>query len=128
MIKTPTDPRSAKLSRNLRTCWYIFGVSNSKKNWYILIGFWAQTNILTPLSLYPSSTPPLGLQTCFLSFPGIPWYSHGCNGGGYSYFTRNICNRYIDSLKNPFWGNVGSMFCDCYDSMETKLNNIFRLS
>ena len=52
----PINPQIAKFSRNVRTYWYIFGVSNSKK-WYIL-AFGAQTNILTPLSLYPLSLFP----------------------------------------------------------------------
>ena len=56
MCIEPINPQIAKLSRNLRTCWYIFGVSNFKK-WYIL-GFWPKTNILTPLSLYTLSPPP----------------------------------------------------------------------
>ena len=30
------------------------------------------------------------------------WYSHGCNDGGCSYFTRKICNQCIDSLKILF--------------------------
>ena len=52
MCIEPIDPQIAKLSRNLRTCWY-----QIKKNWYIL-GFGTKTNILTPLSLYPLSPPP----------------------------------------------------------------------
>ena len=56
MCIEPINPQIAKLSRNLRTCWYIFGVSNSKKKGYIL-GFGTKTNILTPLSLYFLSPP-----------------------------------------------------------------------
>ena len=40
------------------------------------------------------------LQTRFLSFPRMPWSSHSCNDHRYSYFTRNICNRCVDSLKD----------------------------
>ena len=38
----------------------------------------------------------------FLSFSRMPWSSHGCNDGRYSYFTRNICYRCVDSLKILF--------------------------
>ena len=38
-------------------------------------------------------------NTFLLSFLHIPWSSHSCNDGRYSYFTRNICNRYVDSFK-----------------------------
>ena len=38
-------------------------------------------------------------RTRFLSFPGMPWSSHGSNDRKYSYFTRIICNRYVDSFK-----------------------------
>ena len=32
----------------------------------------------------------------------MPWSSHSCNDHKYSYFTRNICNRCIDSSKVLF--------------------------
>ena len=32
----------------------------------------------------------------------MPWSSHSCNDHKYSYFTRNICNRCIYSLKILF--------------------------
>ena len=34
----------------------------------------------------------------FLGFPLMPWSSHSCNDRRYSYFTGNICNRYVDSF------------------------------
>ena len=37
----------------------------------------------------------------FLKLSRYTLNSHGCNDGVYSYFTRNICNRCIDSLKTP---------------------------
>ena len=30
------------------------------------------------------------------------WSSHSCNDRRYSYFARNICNRYVDSFKSHF--------------------------
>ena len=33
-------------------------------------------------------------DTFLLSFLRMPWSSHSCNDRRYSYFTRNICNRY----------------------------------
>ena len=36
------------------------------------------------------------------SFQHMPWSSHSCNDRRYSYFTRNICNRYVDSFKTLF--------------------------
>ena len=38
----------------------------------------------------------------FLSFSRMPWFSHSCNDHRYSYFTSNICNRCINSLKILF--------------------------
>ena len=35
----------------------------------------------------------------FLSFPRMPCSSHSCNDRKYSYFARNVCNRYVDSFK-----------------------------
>ena len=29
----------------------------------------------------------------------MPWSSHSCNDRRYSYFARNICNRYVDSFE-----------------------------
>ena len=37
-----------------------------------------------------------------LSFLRMPWSSHSCNDRRYSYFTRNICNRYADCFKTFF--------------------------
>ena len=41
-----------------------------------------------------------------LSFLHMPWFSHSCNAGcndrRYSYFIRNICNRYVDCFKILF--------------------------
>ena len=36
----------------------------------------------------------------FLRFPCMPWSSHSCNDRRYSYFTRNICNRYADRTQS----------------------------
>ena len=41
-------------------------------------------------------------DTFLLSFLGMPWSSHSCNDRRYSYFTRNICNRYADCFKTLF--------------------------
>ena len=41
-------------------------------------------------------------DTFLLSFPRMLWSSHSCNNRKYSYFTRNICNRYADSFKTLF--------------------------
>ena len=38
-------------------------------------------------------------DTFLLSFLRMPWSSHSCNDRRYSYFTRNICNRYADCFK-----------------------------
>ena len=38
----------------------------------------------------------------FLSFPYMLLSSHSCNDRRYSYLRRNICNRYIDSIKILF--------------------------
>ena len=32
----------------------------------------------------------------------MPWSSHSCYDCGYSYFTRNICNRHVDSFETLF--------------------------
>ena len=40
-------------------------------------------------------------DTFLLSFMRMPWSSHSRNDRRYSYFARNICNRYVDVLK-PF--------------------------
>ena len=37
-----------------------------------------------------------------LSLLRMPLSSHSCNDRRYSYFTRNICNRYVDSFKTLF--------------------------
>ena len=37
-----------------------------------------------------------------ISFLRMPWSSHSCNDRRYSYFTRNICNRYADCFKTLF--------------------------
>ena len=39
------------------------------------------------------------VASTFFSFPGIPWSSHSCDDLRYSYLTRNICKRYINSFK-----------------------------
>ena len=43
-----------------------------------------------------------------LSFLRMPWSSQSCNDRRYSYFTRNICNRYADCFKTLFrrWSQV----------------------
>ena len=41
-------------------------------------------------------------NTFFLSFSCMPWSSQSCNDRKYSYFTRNTCNRCINSLKILF--------------------------
>ena len=41
-------------------------------------------------------------NTFLLSSLRMPLSSHGCNDRRYSYFTRNICNRYVDSFKTLF--------------------------
>ena len=38
-------------------------------------------------------------DTFLLSFLCMPWSSHSCNDHRYSYFTRNICNRYADCFE-----------------------------
>ena len=38
-------------------------------------------------------------NTFLLSCLRMPLSSHSCNDRWYSYFTRNICNRYLDSFK-----------------------------
>ena len=38
----------------------------------------------------------------FLSFPRMPSSSHSCNDRRYSYFTENICNRYVGGFKTVF--------------------------
>ena len=42
------------------------------------------------------------LRILLLSFPLMPWSSYSCNDRRYSYFIRNICNRYADSFKSSF--------------------------
>ena len=42
------------------------------------------------------------LQKRFLSYPGMPWFSHSCNDRRWLYFTRNICKQYINSFKTLF--------------------------
>ena len=32
----------------------------------------------------------------------MPWSSHSCNDRRYSYFTRNVCNRYVFDFKTLF--------------------------
>ena len=34
-----------------------------------------------------------------LSFPRMLWSSHTCNDSSCSYFTRNLCNRYVESFQ-----------------------------
>ena len=41
----------------------------------------------------------------FLSFPSLSWSSHSCNDRRHSYFTRNICSRYVDSFETLFGGS-----------------------
>ena len=41
-------------------------------------------------------------DTFLVSFLRMPWSSHSCNDHRYSYFTRNICNRYADCFKTLF--------------------------
>ena len=43
------------------------------------------------------------LRILLLSFPLMPWSSYSCNDRRYSYFIRNICNRYADSFKILLW-------------------------
>ena len=38
-------------------------------------------------------------DTFLLSFLRMSWSSHSCNDRRYSYFSRNICNRYADCFK-----------------------------
>ena len=38
--------------------------------------------------------------TRFVSFPCMPRSSYSCNNRRHSYFTRNICNRYVDSFQS----------------------------
>ena len=48
----------------------------------------------------------------FLSFPRMPGSSHSCHDRiAYSYFARNVCNRYVDSFKT----SIATMLCNCYD-------------
>ena len=37
----------------------------------------------------------MSADTFLLSFLRMPWSSHSCNDRRYSYFSRNICNRYL---------------------------------
>ena len=41
-------------------------------------------------------------DTVLLSFLRMPWSSHSCNDRRYSYFARNIRNRYADCFKALF--------------------------
>ena len=41
-------------------------------------------------------------DTLLLSFLRMPWSSHSCYDHRYSYFTRNIRNRYADCFKTLF--------------------------
>ena len=59
MCIDPINPQIAKLLRNLRTSWYIFGLSNSKKNG-IFQDLEDQHSDPT-ITLLLESPPPLGV-------------------------------------------------------------------
>ena len=61
------------------------------------------------------------LANMFLRYPPEPWSSYHCNNRRYSYFARNICNRYVDTslerdckyvlqLLTPYIGLMRSRF------------------
>ena len=56
---------------------------------------------LSLVSIKVVRIPSTCCRTRFLSFPRMPWSSHSCDDRRYSYFTRSICNRYVESFKTP---------------------------
>ena len=102
------DRKSIRYSVNMALAYSSFGSEcwlKDVRGWQFLTMKAAETLCIvclpTKVSMQVVRIASTWLQTRFLRFPGIPWYSHGCNDGGYLYFsfTRNMCNRCIDSLK-----------------------------
>ena len=59
-------------------------------------------NLLSLVSIKVVRSASTWLQTRFLNFSGITWSLHSSNDRRYSYFTKKICNQYIDSFKIIF--------------------------
>ena len=90
MCTEPINPQIVKLSRNFRTCWYIFGVSNFLKMTYFKV--WGSDQ---------HSDPTITLT---LEFPlGASRLTMGGVEGGYDWSVSQEFSCYLVNKSN-FWG------------------------